>query len=133
MNVAHQVHAEANAPVSLRNRAPEPVVGAQKRRYNVSMKTLSLTEARRNLTELARQAIRGEDIGVVCDGKIVALRVVEVYSEDYALLEYGLTQEELDRKAARIQNEIENDRGRKRLRPALPARKPRTHTSGTRR
>ena len=50
------------------------------------MKTLSATKARQNLGEWIDRAIRGEDIGIVhsASGKIVALRPVEVYSEDYA-------------------------------------------------
>ncbi len=90
------------------------------------MKTLTLTEARRNLTQLARQAIKGEDVGVVCDGKIIALRLVEVYSEDYALLEYRLTEEELGRTATAIQSELELDRRRGRLQDAAPSKKRRT-------
>ena len=45
------------------------------------------------------RALAGEDIGIVysATGQIVALRPVEVYSEDYALREYGLRHEEMNR------------------------------------
>jgi len=61
------------------------------------MKTLTATQARQNLSHFLARAIQGEDIGIVCGGKIVALRPVEVYSEDYALQEYGLSTEEMAR------------------------------------
>jgi len=44
----------------------------------MSMLTLTPTDARSNLSALLRKALKGEDIGIVVDGKIVALRPVEV-------------------------------------------------------
>ncbi len=61
------------------------------------MKTLSATEARQNIGNWLSRALKGEDIGIVYEGKIVALRPVEVYSEDYAMMEYGVTAQELKR------------------------------------
>ena len=61
------------------------------------MITLSPTEARVNLSSLLKRAASGEDIGIVHNGKIIALRPVTVHSEDYALQEYGVTEAELDR------------------------------------
>jgi hypothetical protein len=76
------------------------------------MKTLTVTKARSKLGDLLLRAIRGEDIGLVhsASGKIVALRPVEVYSEDYALMEYGLSNKELDRAAKKVDAEIEKAR-----------------------
>ncbi|MFA6544961.1 MAG: hypothetical protein WCS99_11070 [Limisphaerales bacterium] len=61
------------------------------------MKTLTATKARQNLGSWLARAIRGEDIGILFDGKVVALRPVEVYSEDYALMEYGVAPEAMKR------------------------------------
>jgi len=55
------------------------------------MKTLTITEGRGRLGYWLKKAAQGEDIGFMFDGKIVALRPVEVVSTDYALQEYGLT------------------------------------------
>jgi len=60
---------------------------------------MTATQARQRLGAILSRVLQGEDIGIVHSGsgKIVALRPVEVYSEDYALLEYGLTEKELKR------------------------------------
>lgn len=60
------------------------------------MTTLSPTKARANLTSLLKRAAKGEDIGIVHDGQVIALRPVTVHSDDYALQEYGVTEAELD-------------------------------------
>ena len=70
------------------------------------MITLSPTEARVNLSSLLRRAAKGEDIGIVHNGKIIALRPVTVHSEDYALQEYGVTEAELDRFVRRTKQRI---------------------------
>ena len=80
------------------------------------MKTLSVTDARQNLTRWLQAAIRGEDVGVLCGNQIVALRPVQVYSEDYALQEYGLTPKQLGRAAKRLDAELAADKKRGRLR-----------------
>jgi hypothetical protein len=74
------------------------------------MKTLTPTEARQNLGSWLARALKGEDIGIVCEGKIVALRPVEVYSEDYALMEYGLTVPELRRTEKKILKALKNEK-----------------------
>jgi antitoxin (DNA-binding transcriptional repressor) of toxin-antitoxin stability system len=61
------------------------------------MKTLTITEAKRNLGRWLAAAARGEDVGIVAGADIIALRKVEVESTDYALREYGVTQEQLAR------------------------------------
>lgn len=53
------------------------------------MRTLTITDAKKNLGRLLEAAARGEDIGIVCGAHIVALRKVEIESTDYAQREYG--------------------------------------------
>ena len=55
------------------------------------MKTLTITDAKKNLGRWLAAAGRGEDIGIVCGADIVALRKVEIESTDYAQREYGAT------------------------------------------
>lgn len=55
------------------------------------MKTLTITNARRNLGALLKAASRGDDIGIVSGADIIALRKVNVESTDYAQSEYGVT------------------------------------------
>jgi len=76
------------------------------------MKTLTATKARQNLGEWLTHALNGEDIGIVHSGtgKIIALRPVEVYSEDYALSEYGLTQKEMKRAERKILKELKGEK-----------------------
>ena len=74
------------------------------------MKTLTATEARQNLGGWLSRALKGEDIGIVCEGQVVALRPVKVYSEDYALMEYGLSREEVDRAYENISRDVEAER-----------------------
>jgi len=80
------------------------------------MKTLSVTDARQNLTRWLQAAMKGEDVGILCGNQVVALRPVRVYSEDYALQEYGLTKKELIRAAKRMDSELTADKRRGRLR-----------------
>jgi antitoxin (DNA-binding transcriptional repressor) of toxin-antitoxin stability system len=54
------------------------------------MKTLTITDAKKNLGRWLAAAARGEDIGIVCGADIVALRKVDVESTDYAQREYGV-------------------------------------------
>ena len=53
------------------------------------MKTMTATHARQRLGSLLTRVLEGEDIGIVHSGtgRIIALRPVEVYSEDYAWVE----------------------------------------------
>ena len=80
------------------------------------MKTLSVTDARQNLTRWLQAAMKGEDVGILCGNQVVALRPVRVYSEDYALQEYGLTKKKLNRAAKRMDSELTADKRRGRLR-----------------
>ena len=76
------------------------------------MKTVTATQARQSLGTILSRVLQGEDIGIVHSGsgKIIALRPVEVYSEDYALTEYGLTADERKRAENRILSEIKKER-----------------------
>jgi antitoxin (DNA-binding transcriptional repressor) of toxin-antitoxin stability system len=51
------------------------------------MKTLTVTEARRNLSSWLRRAKAGEDIGIIEGNRIIALRPVEVVSVDTLQIE----------------------------------------------
>jgi antitoxin (DNA-binding transcriptional repressor) of toxin-antitoxin stability system len=59
------------------------------------MKTLTITDAKKNLGRWLAAAARGDDIGIVCGADIIALRKVEVESADYAQREYGATPEQV--------------------------------------
>jgi hypothetical protein len=74
------------------------------------MKTLTITEGRGRLGYWLKQAAQGEDIGFMFEGKVVALRPVEVVSTDYALQEYGLTDREMAKAAPRIRRGIASER-----------------------
>ena len=59
------------------------------------MKTLTITDAKKNLGRWLAAAARGDDIGIVCGADIIALRKVEVQSTDYAQREYAATPEQV--------------------------------------
>ena len=61
------------------------------------MKTLSVTEGLQNLGAWLKRALHGEDVGFVVDGRVVALRPVEVHSDDYVLREYGVSEKQAER------------------------------------
>ena len=77
------------------------------------MKTLSATEARQNIGNWLSRALKGEDIGVVYKGKIVALRPVEVYGENYAMMEYGVTEQELKRFDKKMSKQLKDEKSTK--------------------
>jgi hypothetical protein len=81
-------------------------------RYNERMKTLTITEGRGRLGYWLKKATQGEDVGFMFEGKVVALRPVEVVSTDYALQEYGLTPGEMAVAEKRISAEIKTARKR---------------------
>jgi antitoxin (DNA-binding transcriptional repressor) of toxin-antitoxin stability system len=74
------------------------------------MTTLSPTQARTNLSSLLKRAAKGEDIGILHGDQIIALRPVTVHSDDYALREYGVTEQELDRFVKRTNRQIARER-----------------------
>ena len=81
----------------------------------MAMLTLTPTAARGNLSSLLRRALEGDDIGIVVDGKIVALRPVAVESADYAKREYGATMAELAQFEKRTHGQIEKARKKDQL------------------
>jgi hypothetical protein len=76
------------------------------------MKTLTITEGRGRLGYWLKKATQGEDVGFMFEGKVVALRPVEVVSTDYALQAYGLTPGEMAVAEKRISAEIKTARKR---------------------
>jgi hypothetical protein len=63
------------------------------------MKTVTITEAKRNLSRWLQMAAGGDDVAIISGDSIIALRKVEVEPVDYtyAMREYGATPAELDR------------------------------------
>ncbi len=59
------------------------------------MKTLTITEAKKNLGKWLSAAARGEDLGIIIGADIIALRKTEVESTDYAQRLYGATSEQV--------------------------------------
>jgi antitoxin (DNA-binding transcriptional repressor) of toxin-antitoxin stability system len=59
------------------------------------MKTLTITDAKKNLSRWLDAAARGEDIGIIRGADIIALRKVEVEATDYAQRHYGATPERI--------------------------------------
>ncbi len=74
------------------------------------MTTLSPTQARVNLSSLLKRAANGEDIGILQGDKVIALRPVTVHADDYALREYGATEQELDRFVKRADQQVSRER-----------------------
>jgi len=71
------------------------------------MTTLTITDAKKNLGKWIKAAARGEDIGILADGAVFALRPVTVHSDDYALQEYGVSEAQLERAADYVEREVE--------------------------
>ncbi len=115
----------------VRKCAPFSLANASELRHisGMSMITLTPTAARSNLSQLLRMALKGEDIGILVDGKVVALRPVTVESTDYAQREYGATAKELEAFEKRIHGRVKKARTEGKLREftgdleALVARK----------
>jgi antitoxin (DNA-binding transcriptional repressor) of toxin-antitoxin stability system len=59
------------------------------------VKTLTITDAKKNLSRWLDAAARGQDIGIILGAEIIALRRVEVESTDYAQREYAATPEQM--------------------------------------
>jgi len=59
------------------------------------MKTLTITDAKKNLSRWLAAASRGEDIGIIRGADIIALRVVRGFYRDFAQREYGATPEQV--------------------------------------
>ena len=79
------------------------------------MKTLTITDVKKNLGKWLQAAARGEDIGIVSGADVIALRKVEVESTDYAWREYGATPQEVagyERAAAAAEHEQLREAGK---------------------
>ena len=74
------------------------------------MKTLSITEGRQNLGAWLKRALRGEDVGFLVDGRVVALRPVNVDSEDYVLREYGVDPRQAQRAFKAVKADVKSAR-----------------------
>lgn len=74
------------------------------------MTTTTPTKARVNLSSLLKRALQGDDIGIVYDGQIVALRPVKVTSTDYVEAEYGLSSEEWSSAAKNLHAKAQENR-----------------------
>ncbi len=63
------------------------------------MKTLTITDAKKNLGAWLKAAGRGEEVAILCGADVIALRKVEIEAVDcsYASAEYGVTPQELER------------------------------------
>jgi antitoxin (DNA-binding transcriptional repressor) of toxin-antitoxin stability system len=66
------------------------------------MTTLTITDAKKNLTRWLKAAARGEEVAIMSGADVIALRKVEVEATDYAWREYGVTDAELDRFEAKL-------------------------------
>ena len=85
--------------------------------HDERMKTLTITEGRGRLGYWLKKATQGEDVGFLFEGKVVALRPVEVVSTDYALQEYGVTPKEMEATEKRIRSELKAARARGEVTP----------------
>ena len=96
------------------------------------MKTLTITDAKRNLGRWLNAAARGEDVGIISGADIIALRKVEVESMDYALREYGVTGEELEAFEESVEKRYQKSRRTGRLvrKTAMGMRKMIEQTAG---
>ena len=72
---------------------------------------MTVTHARKRLGEVLSRVLKGEDIGIVHSGtgNVIMLRPASLYSDDYALIEYGLTQKELDKSFKKVSKENERE------------------------
>jgi antitoxin (DNA-binding transcriptional repressor) of toxin-antitoxin stability system len=76
------------------------------------MKTLTITDAKKNLGHWLKAAAQGEEVAIIAGSDIIALRKVEVAVVDtsYAEAEYGATPQSL----ARLETEVAARYGRQR-------------------
>lgn len=71
------------------------------RLYGDAMTTLTVTEARKNLSGWIRRAAAGEEIGIIDGNKIIALRPVKVTAIDFEEIPVNAaTQKKMDAVAA---------------------------------
>ena len=72
------------------------------------MKTLTITQARKNLGQLCNEAGRGKMVGSISGHQIFQLKPVQVVAWDdtYVAKEYGVTPEEMDKFVAHADGEL---------------------------
>ena len=80
------------------------------------MKTLTITDAKKNLGQWLLAAARGEDVGIISGADIIALRKVEVESTDYAFREYGATREDIATLEERVEKDYQTEKRTGKLR-----------------
>ena len=78
------------------------------------MTKLSASEASRDLGGVLARALKGEEIGIECEGRIVVLRPLDNFKD--ASAEYGLKADEVDRAYDSISKEVELERAAGKLR-----------------
>lgn len=88
------------------------------------MKTLTVTEARKNLSGWIRRAGAGEEIAIIDGARIYVIRPVNVLAADYALHEYGATATEVDAAVAHTRREIAAERAAGQLTSVFPDENP---------
>jgi len=81
------------------------------------MKTLTITEAKKNLSRWLTEAAAGKDVAIISGDSIIALRKVEVEPVDYtyAMREYGATPAELDRFEQAVDERFQREKNAGRL------------------
>jgi hypothetical protein len=75
---------------------------------SLRMKTLTITQARKNLGQLCLKASRGEVVGIISGHQIFQLKPVQVVAWDdtYVAKEYGVTADEMDTFVARVDADV---------------------------
>ena len=81
------------------------------------MKTLTITEAKKNLGKWLNAAVQGEEVGIISGAKIVALHPVEIQAtpwheampvdREYIRKEYGMTAEQMEAALNRLARQRE--------------------------
>lgn len=90
------------------------------------MKTVTITEAKKHLGSYLKGAVDGQNIGIICGNRVVALRPVEVTSLDFEKFGdqeaiAGLTVEQREQLYERLKRERkEAKRRRKELLASVP-------------
>ncbi len=72
------------------------------------MKTLTITQARKNLGQLCNDAARGKVVGIISGHQIFQLKPVQVVAWDdtYVAKEYGVTSDEMEKFVAGADAEV---------------------------
>lgn len=85
------------------------------------MTTLTITDAKKNLTRWLKAAARGEEVAIMSGADVIALRKVEVEATDYAWREYGVTPAELERFDEAMEARYQRQRKAGKLKVMTPA------------